>query len=257
MIVTTSQKVNDMLLTKAKNIAVELSVPFVERDGRSIESLYRIWNEERVLVVSSGGIKWHIKGANQPLFFHPGLSVVRIKRLLRGDNDIMIQTCQLMPGNSFLDCTLGLAADSIVASFIVGEKGKVVGLESEPMIAYLVAEGLKEIQLFPELDQAARRISVSSGDHLLQLSQMRDNSFDVVYFDPMFRHGTQQSSSLQSLRQFANWAPLTMAAIDEAKRVAKRRVVLKEKKDSGEFDRLGFSIIVREHMDVAYGVIEK
>jgi len=257
MIVTTSQKVNDLLIARARNVAAELSVPFVERDGRSIESLYRVWNEEQILVVTSESIKWHVKGTDHPLFFHPGLSVVRIKRLMRGDNDIMIRTCQLMPGGSFLDCTLGLAADAIVASFAVGEKGKVVGLESEPMLAYLVAEGLQRIQLFPQLDQAARRISVSTGDHLQKLSHMSDNSFDVVYFDPMFRHGIEPSSSLQSLRQFANRAPLTLESIEEARRVAKRRVVLKEQKDSGEFDRLGFSIVVREHMDVAYGVIEK
>lgn len=31
---------------------------------------------------------------------------------------------------SFLDCSLGLGSDSIVASFIVGESGSVTGIEA-------------------------------------------------------------------------------------------------------------------------------
>jgi len=127
MIVTTAQKLNERLVTKAIEISQELEVTYVPRRDRSLQRMYEEENTNEVLVVLQKQLKWYVNGIEDPFFFHPGLSVVRIKRLLRGDNDIMVQACQLQPGDSFLDCTLGLAADAIVASFVVGDEGRVLG----------------------------------------------------------------------------------------------------------------------------------
>ncbi len=256
MIITTGQKVNATLIAKVKQLSEQLQLPFVARRDRSIETLYNDHQTDQLLVVLKETIKWYRKGDAHPFFFHPGLSVVRIKRLLRGDNDIMIKACQINPGDSFLDCTLGLAADAIVASYAVGEKGKVVGIESEPLLAFLVEVGLKQVEEFPELDQAARQIEVLQGHHLDILATLPDNSFDVVYFDPMFRQEIKESTSLQLLRSYANVSPLLPAVIDQAKRVAKKRVVLKERNISVEWERLGFRMMKRENMGIAYGILE-
>jgi len=85
---------------------------------------------------------------------------------------------------------------------------------------------------------------------------MPDKSMDIVYFDPMFRRGIEESSSVGQLRLFANLDPLSETVMEQAKRIARKRIVLKERKDSGEFERLGFSIVSRENMGVAYGVLE-
>jgi 16S rRNA (guanine1516-N2)-methyltransferase len=255
MIVTTSQKVHPHVSERANMVAKELHIPFIPRCDRSVEVMQSFYGDD-ILVVNREDIKWYRSKNERPFFFHPGLSVVRIKRLIRGDNDIMIQTCQLQPGDSFLDCTLGLAADAIVASFAVGASGRVVGLESETIMAYLVAQGLKQVHEFPAIDQAAKRIEVWSENHSNQLVRLPGKSFDVVYFDPMFRQGVLESSALKTLRDYANALPISQGAIEQAKRIAKKRVVLKEHKDSGEFERLGFSPIRRENMDVTYGVIE-
>jgi len=256
MIVTTAQKQNERLVTKAIEISQELEVTYVPRRDRSLQRMYEEENTNEVLVVLQKQLKWYVNGIEDPFFFHPGLSVVRIKRLLRGDNDIMVQACQLQPGDSFLDCTLGLAADAIVASFVVGDEGRVLGVESQNVVAFLVQQGLKEVQLFPEIDQASRRIKVISEHHLSFLHSMPDKSMDIVYFDPMFRRGIEESSSVGQLRLFANLDPLSETVMEQAKRVARKRIVLKERKDSGEFERLGFSIVSRENMGVAYGVLE-
>lgn len=256
MIITTGQKENATLIEKARQLSEQLQVPFAARRDRSIANLFRDHQTEQLLVVLKETIKWYKKGDERPFFFHPGLSVVRIKRLLSGDNDIMIQACQLNPGDSFLDCTLGLAADAIVASYVVGEEGRVVGLESEPMIAFLVGMGLTEVNEFPELDRAARQIEVLQGHHRDILASLPDRSFDVVYFDPMFRQGIKESASLQLLRNYANVAPLAPDVIDQAKRVAKKRVVLKERHISDEWQRLGFKMMKRENMGIAYGILE-
>lgn len=256
MIITTGQKENPTLIEKAKQLSERLQLPFVGRKDRSIEKLYNDLQTDQLLVVLKETVKWYRKGHESPFFFHPGLSVVRIKRLLRGDNDIMIQACQIKPGDSFLDCTLGLAADAIVASYAAGENGRVVGVESEPLIAFLVEMGLKHVEEFPELDRAARQIEVLQGHHLDILASLPDRSFDVVYFDPMFRQGIKESTSLQLLRNYANAAPLLPAVIDQAIRVAKKRVVLKERKISAEWERLGFRMMKRENMGIAYGILD-
>jgi 16S rRNA (guanine1516-N2)-methyltransferase len=255
LIITTSQKENEQLLRKAQRFSELLGVSFQSRNGRSLSNLYEEAGHDEVLVVSKNDVKWHVKGISQSFFFHPGLSVVRIKRLLRGDNDIMIDTCQLKPGDSFLDCTLGLASDAIVASYAVGTKGRVVGIESEQVPAVLVREGLQVVDQFPEIDSAAKRVEVLQGNHLDILSSLPDRSFDVVYFDPMFREGFVHSSSLQVVRNYANRSSLSFEAVIQAKRVAKRMVILKEQTISGEFARLGFAIRKRENIDVSYGVI--
>ena len=48
----------------------------------------------------------------------------RVKRLMRGEHDPFVQATQLESGMTVLDCTLGMASDSIVASYMVGESGK-------------------------------------------------------------------------------------------------------------------------------------
>lgn len=256
MILTTAQKVNQHLVEKALKLSQEWQIPFVPRKDRSVQTLYEAENTKEILMVLQNQIKWYVKGIEAPFFFHPGLSVVRIKRMLRGDNDIMVKACQLQPGDTFLDCTLGLAADAIVASFVVGDKGKVYGVESQELVASLVQYGLREVQLFPEIDQASRRIEVICEHHLHYLYSLPDKSMDIVYFDPMFRQGVEKSSSIGQLRMFANAAPLSLEVMEQAKRVARKRVLLKERRESGEFDRLGFSIIGKESMGVGYGVVE-
>lgn len=256
MIVTTSQKETQSLIDQAKELAMQIKGAFIPRKERSIERFYQEENTDQFIVITKKRVQWYVKGKEKPFFFHPGMATVRIKRLLGGDNDIMIQACQLRSGDLFLDCTMGLGADSIVASFVVGESGRVVGIESEPIIALLVQQGLQSIEEFPELDEAARRIEVRCSHHLDVLRKLPDKSYDVVYFDPMFRQGVLESDSLQVLRRYANPMPLDIDVINQARRVAKRRIVLKERRDSGEFERLGIRVIHNDSTEIAYGILE-
>ncbi|MEW9667728.1 class I SAM-dependent methyltransferase [Ammoniphilus sp. 3BR4] len=256
MIVTTSQKETQTLTDKARALAAQIQGTFIPRKERSIERFYEEEETDQFLVITKKRIQWYAKGKEKPFFFHPGMATVRIKRLLGGDNDIMIQACQLRNGDSFLDCTMGLGADSLVASFAVGEEGRVTGIESEPIIALLVEQGLQALEEFPELDEAARRIEVMCSHHLDVLRKLPDKSYDIVYFDPMFRQGILESDSLQVLRGYANPTPLDIQAVNEARRVAKRRIVLKERRDSGEFERLGISVIHNDSTEIAYGILE-
>jgi hypothetical protein len=50
---------------------------------------------------------------------------------------------------------------------------------------------------------------------------------------------------------------LSRDAVKEALRVCRRKVMMKERNDSTEFDRLGFRRLNRPNSSITYGVIEK
>lgn len=63
--------------------------------------------------------------------------------------------------------------------------------------------------------------------------------------------------SCSPLRALGNRMPLSKEAVVEALRVGRRRVVLKERRESAEFARLGFKYLSGgRYTRVAYGVIE-
>lgn len=57
------------------------------------------------------------------------------------------------------------------------------------------------------------------------------------------------------LKELADPNPLDPDSVREAVRVARKRVVLKERLMSGEFERLGFRV-VKEASNHAFGIIE-
>ena len=90
----------------------------------------------------------------------------RVKRLMRGEHDPFVQAAKLESGMTVLDCTLGMASDSIVASYIVGESGKVTGLEGNEYMAYIMENGLQTwSSSISEIDNAMQRIDVKQTEH--------------------------------------------------------------------------------------------
>ncbi|MEZ2658503.1 class I SAM-dependent methyltransferase [Aneurinibacillus aneurinilyticus] len=255
MIVTTRHEAPPEVQEQARTFACKFGVRFVERKKMSIARLHEM--SDYILVVTDNGLRAYSKGTSEPFFFHPGMAMLRIKRLLNGDTDVMVQACGLRKGDSFLDCTLGLAADSIVASFVVGVEGRIVGLESERIPGIIVEEGLKRYESpLQEAQEAMRRIEVVPMHHLTFLRQCENNSFDIVYFDPMFFQAIVTSESIAPLRPFANYESLSLAAIEEAKRVARRRIVMKNHRESPDFENFGFMRFKKMERAFTYGIIE-
>lgn len=255
-IVTTIRKVNDDLIKRAQKIADFLKIKYVPRDKAGISKLKERYNTDIVLIVKQDSLILDLPEGE--MFFHPNMAQVRVKRLRYGGNDNMLDAMQVEKGMRILDCTLGFAADAIVSSYGVGEKGKVVGLEINPLISLVVKEGLKTyLPTNYDLKSAMDNIEVINQDYLSYLKAQPDNSFDIVYFDPMFRHALLDSKNLSPLRQLADNDPVSLEAINEAKRVAKYRVVFKENSRSLEFARLGFEKICGgKYAPIHYGVME-
>lgn len=253
-IVTTTRKAVDENF--AQSIAQKLGGQFVKREDFSLDALRKIHGAENILLVKKNSLS--VVTAEGELFFHPNTAHLRIKNLRGGDGDRLIDALKISDGSKVLDCTLGLGSDAIVESFVAGETGKVVALEVNPLIAEVVSYGLKNFsEDSPHILEAMRRVEVLNVDCAEFLKTCATDSFDAVYFDPMFRRPVKKSSGLNPIRPLADARPLTAEIIREACRVAKCRVVMKEHSGSGEFARLGFKIADGgKYSSVAFGVIE-
>ena len=240
----------------AAETAERLGIPNVPRGSDSLGDLRARYGVGNVLVARSGRLT--LDTASGELFFHPGMSHLRIKNLMRGQGDHLVAALDLRAGMHVLDCTLGTGADAIVESYAVGETGRVTALESSPLIAAVIGDGLAHATGDNyDMHAAMRRITVCATDALTYLREQAAGSYDVVYFDPMFRCPLHESAGMNALRARADMRALTPETVAEARRVARRRVVMKERRESGEFERLGFfEVVGGKYSRVSYGVMK-
>ncbi|MED4750226.1 class I SAM-dependent methyltransferase [Brevibacillus choshinensis] len=256
MIITTGLEPCMDTLYHATELAKRFGLDIVKRGDLSLKEMRSRHGDEEVLVVSALGARLDVPG-KKPFFFHPNTAAFRIKRLVRGDTDTMLVACQIQPGDRVLDATMGLGADSIVFAHATGEAGRVLGIESEEVLAILVEDGFQHWSSDDlALEQAMRRIEVRCGNHLDVLKGMSDRSFDVVYFDPMFEMTVQSSTGIAGIREYANPEALHEEAVSEALRVAKKRVVLKEGKTGRMYERFGFTPFRSRGQQVVYSYKE-
>lgn len=236
----------------------ETALPFIPRSRKALSVLSREQQADGIIVWRTEGPVLYSGDDMEEFYFHPSMAKNRLSALRKIDQlDPFAEACCLKSGCSLLDCTMGRGADSIVASYICGP-GSVTSLESVLPVALVMKWGMKLYRSqMPWLDDAIHSIRVEHANHNDFLKQAGDNAFDVVYFDPMFRHPRQKSQPISPLRQLADHSPLRLDAIKEARRVARNRIVLKETFDSGEFERLGFEkILGSRHNPISFGVIE-
>jgi 16S rRNA (guanine1516-N2)-methyltransferase len=255
LIVTTSERPPDATIQLAIRLADELQGTYVARSNKTIRSMYAKYAVDELVIVSPQEVRLLSEG--QPaFFFHPSMALVRLKRLMTGSKDTLLSVSGVTKGDIVLDCTAGLCSDSLVFSYAVGSEGRVIAMEASPQLHAIVREGLKLYHTgINEIDEAMRAIQPIRGHHEPLLRQMDDRSADVVYFDPMFERPVASSSNLVPLRSQAYREPLTEQSVQEAIRVARKKVILKDHRDSGQFERLGFSKVRVSSSAVAYGVI--
>ncbi|MFD2445764.1 class I SAM-dependent methyltransferase [Bacillus sp. CGMCC 1.16607] len=257
MFITTAGRTNEEMKGQAKAIAVELQIPYVERNKRSVAQMQHHMNDS-CIVVGKERLELFANGESEPFFFHPNSAMFRIKRLIRGEHDPFIDACQLRRGMSFVDCTLGLASDSIVASFQVGPEGKVIGTEAEKYLSYIVQRGLNQWESeISDINAAMSRIKVIHIHSYDYLKTLANESVDCVYFDPMFEESILESDGIRALTNIAVYEEFQSLLLEEALRVAKERVVLKDHYQSKRFSQFGFQVIQRKTAKFHFGIIEK
>lgn len=229
--VTTTGKAPGHWAPTARARAQAWGLPFFERALKSpIEPL--LAHAEALLVL--GGDGWRLASDEGSCGFTPGLAVVRLKRLENGQQaeDVIVRLGELRAGDVVVDGTLGLAADALVCARAVGPTGRVLGAEASLPIYALVSEGLR-----PDPRSAPIEVRHATAHALLRSLPAR--SADVVTLDPMFDRPRKAAPGFAVLRRHAVHAPLDAETLAEARRVARRWVVVKAGRYGKEFERLG------------------
>lgn len=246
MIITTSSRLTESLEKEARAIADFLSLPYVERRKRSLDILKKEYGD--VVLLTQEGLSVAYETGNRFLF-HPDTAMLRIK----APRDPLLELLGNQPV-TVLDTTMGLASDSIVMSF-AGHQ--VLALESQPLIHLLVSRGLESFDTGnTALNRAMRQIETQCIESLEFLRTCKDNSIDVIYCDPMFSEAISESTNLLGIKPLANDKPISEEFVLQARRVARKKIILKAHFRDRQLEQLGFKRLIRPNQKFHYGVIQ-
>ncbi len=254
--VTTGRKSATAMADAAAAWSRELNAPLLERGSEgSVANILQKHGLDALVVATAEGPR--IFSAGGSFFYHPGMAALRLQRLRNGARDHFAAALGLRPGMKILDATLGMAADAAIASYIAGSAGCVLGLEASTLLHFVVTYGLRHYEAEEEeLTQALRRIRTVRMAAEDFLARCAPDSFDAVYFDPMFRYPVQGSSGMDAMRPLAWQEPLGRDAVELAVRAAPL-VVIKERSEKilrgygctalmgGRYSRVKFGLIRR------------
>lgn len=266
-IITTSQKAKINLQESAKTLADSLGITYVKRNGVALQDLQNQYKADYIISLTSQGPSLYL-GEGKEHHFHLSMAQLRILRIQNGEKDHLLEAIGLNHLDSFLDCTLGLASDSIVVSYaymtgqgldgLVVQKPRCIGLEGYKPLAFITTWGLNHfVHTQDSVTQALRNIKACYCNYRDYLPQLSDDSMDVVYFDPMFEVPIQESPQFQSLRGYTIDQAFTPADLEEALRVAKYKVIIKERPSSSLFKRMSPDYLVGgKYSRIVYGVYQ-
>lgn len=232
------------------------NLPYIARKNRGLRPFLASENLDGVVVANRDPKVYHRSNPENALFFHPGMASQRMLHLRHGQVDRLLELCELRQGDTVLDATMGLGTDSLVFANGVGPTGRVIGLERVDVLYRLLTYAKQtKVPQYPGIGQLLTQIDMYQGNHLDYLRRAPAQSVDVVYFDPMFEEPAD-SAGIGPLRPFADPSALSVEAFNEACRVCRRLVVVKERPHSELFRTLGLRADI-EKRRFAYGVWRK
>ena len=230
-------------------LAQRLGVPFVANQrGVPIQTL--LSQADCVLLLSGEGVTLIDSAGSQR--WSTGMAQLRIRRLDNGIDqpDHVLLAGEISTGDQVFDATMGRGHDALVLSRAVGPRGRVLAIEkSLPLYAWTSA-GLAEHGPFA----GACRVECERGDAIERLQRQSDASFDCVFFDPMFDKRALDDGGFDVVRRYADASQPTEALVNEARRVARRWVVVKAAPQSTLLRRLGLTLLPhRKTADLRFG----
>lgn len=135
-------------------------------------------------------------------------------------------------GLSILDATAGTGTDS----FVLAALGcKVTMIERHPIVAALLQDALSRAELSPEVHEITQRMSLHHGSSVDYMKSLEENSFDVIFLDPMFPHSGKNAQVKKSMQYFRDMVGKDEDADDllaPALAAATYRVVVKRPRKS-------------------------
>ncbi|MFQ9506440.1 MAG: protein-L-IsoD(D-D) O-methyltransferase [Veillonella sp.] len=221
---------------------------------------------EYIAVLAGSGLTIHFP-ENQQHTFHLSMAQLRILRLQRVKGSIVnaVQVILDKKGLSnrdkftFLDCTIGLGSDSMVVSYGYPQ-AQITGLEGSLPIWLATSHGLAHyIHSEDSVTNALRRIKVNHDTFEHYLSNLLDNSIDIIYFDPMFEVPVEESPQFKPLRGHTVESHIDDKIMAQAMRVATYVLLLKNDhlfglknihriNVGGKYSRIGYGVYMKELM---------
>ena len=252
--VTTSLKGEVSLKDEAKAWADEVGAHFVPRQGRGEEELHNLY--EDLIIYTNMGPEIRTEGGRH--HFHPSMAELRIRQIDSGKGDRFLDALAATRPVEFLDCTCGLGSDALVASYGLPRGSRVDAVEASPLLARVTAWGFSRyVHERRAVTEALRHIHLTYNTYESVLTSIKDKSYDIIYFDPMFTRPVQESSNFTPLRDVVCHVPLTTDMIDLALCKAGKRVVIKGRdfsELSGKYDNL--KVGGGRYSRISYAVLE-
>lgn len=249
-IITTSHKPNKTQIEKAYSLAKEYNTKYVNRRHiKNNDKTKGIFIVERDLTVK-------YLSEESEFFYHPSISKIRYNNYENSKNDYLIKTIDAKQNYKVLDLTMGLGSEALFMANYVRE---VVGVEASFPLYLVVKEGLQNYNYKQKwMELASKKIEIINGNYKNILKEFNDNSFDIVYCDPMFENPQMKSSPLNSIRNLAVYDKISDEDFEHMKRVAKKRVVIKARENDSLWNSLSFDYKEgSKNSGVYFGVIKK
>jgi 16S rRNA (guanine1516-N2)-methyltransferase len=218
---------------EVQRLAAKFGLCAEPRSDRILTELAAAAGGAPVFVLGSRRADLHVGGVSYRA--STGIAVLRVLRARNGETDPLVEAAGLRRGDEVLDATLGLGGDALVAAHVT--ECRVSGVEVDPVLAAFVEAGLRRVP--PIARDAASRIEVRCADHTALLRDLPARTYDVVLIDPMFRDPGNAGPLFTLLRTRAEHKPLRADTLAEARRVARRGVLVKDAAPGGELARLG------------------
>lgn len=227
--ITTGYKPTDEQCLQAQKLASEWQLPYMERGHASLRRLAERTRISHWLVQLQRGLV--ATDEKTRLEFHLQMAKLRALNWERKRQDHFADLLHETSPERFLDATFGRGSDAIMAGYTLPENVEIIALEKSFPVYAVGREGLHSMKVpeAPALTAALRRIHLLHADVSDYLKKQPDNRFDVIYFDFMFHHTVSQTNNLADLRIFAAQSGLDEMLWEEAKRVAKKRIIVKNR----------------------------
>ncbi|MBU6145759.1 MAG: class I SAM-dependent methyltransferase [Paenibacillaceae bacterium] len=237
-------------IARAQRIAITWGIPYVPRGASSIDALCA--DHAPLIVVGADTVRC-VCAPQHSVAWHPSMGLLRAKRLLQGHPDPLLAYADVQPGDRVVDATAGLCTDALVCAFA---GASVIAIEASLPIVIVVHEGLST-RSYSLFDQTLQHVRIVHDTHTAWMLRAPARSVDAVLFDPMF-HAPIVSAALDALRPVVCPDALSDEAIAHAVRIARKRIVIKQRADSPLLQRVQcmWGAHVHRHRRVAYAVID-
>ncbi len=154
---------------------------------------------------------------HKPQPWHPGMAHRRLKL----PHDGLLRAIDAVPGESVLDCTLGMGHDTLI---LLNAGLSVLAADRCAALLFYTLDGLTRYA--PGL---SRRLRVCRADYRALLRRLPHASVDYVYMDPMFPRGYNRRSATWSFMRAVTpgGERINSEILQSALLVARKRVLLK------------------------------